>query len=90
MVESYIILSVAIPIITILTGFIVKLHINRCHSMCCDSDCTKNPTINTESYIETPNISPINTPPTFKKDLIKIVSPLGLISSERTISTTSI
>ena len=77
MVESYIILSVAIPIITILTGFIVKLHINRCHSMCCDSDCSKTPII-----IETPNISPINTPPntpistppTFKKDLIKITS----------------
>ena len=73
MVESYIILSVAIPIITILTGFIVKLHINRCHSICCDSDCSKTPII-----IETPPNTPINIPPStpiiHKKELTTLTS----------------
>ena len=74
MVESYIILSVVMPIFTIMTGFIIKLHINKCRSLCCDSDCTKTPPTTPTTPPNTPTHTPTHTPNTHKKEFNKISS----------------
>lgn len=37
------IVSITISLITTLGGILLSLHLKKCHSLCCDSECTKTP-----------------------------------------------
>jgi len=47
------VVSITISLITTLGGILLGLHLKRCHSLCCDSDCSQSKT-------------PPDTPPAFK------------------------
>ena len=55
-------------IIAIFSGFaliIARLHLKRCHSVCCDSDCTKTPN-NSSSEL---NVVPLKEPSIIYSDV---------------------
>ena len=37
------VVSITITLITALGGILLSLHLKKCHSICCDSECAKTP-----------------------------------------------
>jgi hypothetical protein len=42
MPDAVAIVAITISLITTLGGILLGLHMKRCHSLCCDSDCSQN------------------------------------------------
>lgn len=66
MPDAVSIVAISISLITTLGGILVGLHMKRCHSLCCDSDCTQT---------KTPPDTPIalNSPIDFTKEQPHVV-----------------
>lgn len=56
MTDPVAVVSITISLITTLGGILLSLHLKRCHSLCCDSDCSQKTPPDTPVAFESPII----------------------------------